>query len=157
MFRWLFVVVLVVRPQCPPSVLPPLSLSKTALVKFKHPTVEAAIFYSINILSQCIMLCFKSGGRCSIKTKLSFENSFFPFQSSSENNLRRYMKTCSICKQREKKTQCLMLISTALSSFDAYFVNLFRCKNGRRCDHFGLWNHLAPRNRPVRYIDIGHF
>ena len=54
------------------------------------------------------MLCFKSG-RCSLKMKLSFENSFLniifvPFQSSSENNLRRYMKTCSICKQREKKT-----------------------------------------------------
>ena len=44
MFRWLFVVVVVVRPQCPPSVLPPLSLSKTALVKFKHPAVEAANF-----------------------------------------------------------------------------------------------------------------
>ena len=45
MYRWLLVVVLVVRPQCPPSVLPPLSLSKTALVKFKHPTVEAANFF----------------------------------------------------------------------------------------------------------------
>ena len=45
MYRWLLVVVLVVRPQCPPICsASPLSLSKTALVKFKHPTVEAANF-----------------------------------------------------------------------------------------------------------------
>ena len=35
--------------------------------------------------------------------------------------------------------QCLILIFTALSSFDAYLVNLFRCENGRRCDHFGYY------------------
>ena len=83
------------------------------------------------------MLCFKSGGRCSIKMKLSFENSFLniifvPFQSSSENNLRRYMKTCSICKQHEKKTH-----KTCVQNF----TKLFCCVEAIR----GIFAKTFPR------------